>query len=249
MTDTATTTGRAHPIGRAVSRFSDELKTLRDQPVWSMDVAETRDTMVEITFAEAQLAELKARVTAHGQTIEVEADSGATSTANWLAHQTRQTRAGAHRATKFAIALGSKAHDPVRIALADGELLVDQAEVIIAAIDALPDDLDPEIVRRRPVPVDRLRRRARREGAADPGQADPRRGRPRGRRSPRSEGAGARGARRGGGGEVPDVRGRSRQVARKVHPAHAAGRDAEEDPDGHRRPEAPGRGRRLRAGP
>ncbi len=35
---------------------------------------------------------------------------------------------------------------PVRVALADGDLLVDQAEVIIAAIDALPDDLDPQIV-------------------------------------------------------------------------------------------------------
>ncbi len=145
MTDTANSTDRAHPIGSFVSRFSDDLKTLRDQQVWSMDQVETRDTMVEITFAEAQLAELKARVTAHGQAIEVEADSGATSTANWLAHATRQTRTGAHRTAKFATALASEAHEPVRIALADGELLVDQAEVIIAAIDALPDDLDPEI--------------------------------------------------------------------------------------------------------
>ena len=101
--------------------------------------------MVEITFAEAQLAELKARVTAHGQAIEVEADSGATCTANWLAHATRQTRTGAHREAKFATALASEAHEPVRIALADGELLVDQAQVIIAAVDALPDDLDPDI--------------------------------------------------------------------------------------------------------
>ncbi len=37
----------------------------------------------------------------------------------------------------------------MRVALADGRLLVDQAEVIIAAIDALPDDLDPEILRTR----------------------------------------------------------------------------------------------------
>ena len=146
MTDTANDIGRAHPISRAVSRFSDELKTLRDQPVWSMDQAETRDTMVEITFAEAQLAELKARVTAHGQASEVEADSGATSTANWLAHATRQTRPGAHRAARFATALATEVHEPVRIALADGRLLVDQAEVIIAAIDALPAELEPEIV-------------------------------------------------------------------------------------------------------
>ena len=42
--------------------------------------------------------------------------------------------------------VASEAHEPVRIALADGRLLVDQAEVIIAAIDALPAELEPEIV-------------------------------------------------------------------------------------------------------
>ena len=51
-----------------------------------------------------------------------------------------------HRKTKLANALAIQAHEPVRTALADGRLLVDQAEVIIAAVDALPDDLDPEIV-------------------------------------------------------------------------------------------------------
>ncbi len=42
MTATADSTDRVHPIGVAVSRFSDDLKTLRDQPVWSMSPAETR---------------------------------------------------------------------------------------------------------------------------------------------------------------------------------------------------------------
>ena len=48
--------------------------------------------------------------------------------------------------TKFAAALATEAHEPVRVALRRRELLVDQAEVIIAAIDALPDDIDPAIV-------------------------------------------------------------------------------------------------------
>ena len=45
--------------------------------------------MVELTRLEAQIAELQLRVAHHGQTVEVEADSGATSTANWWAHATR----------------------------------------------------------------------------------------------------------------------------------------------------------------
>ena len=146
MTDTATTTDRAHPVEVAAAQIDDILKAVRDVPLWSMSPAETRTTMVRLTRLHASLAELEARVAAHGQTIEVEADSGASSTPNWWAHETKQTRAGAHRKTKLAAALATEAHAPVRIALADGDLLVDQAEVIIAAIDALPDDLDAEIV-------------------------------------------------------------------------------------------------------
>ena len=147
MANTADTTGRGHPIAAGVSGIADELKTLRDAPAWSMGAAETRDTLVEITRLTAQIAELEARVAAHGQTVELEADSGATSTANWWAHATKQTRAGAHRKTRLAKALDTARHEPVRIALAEGRLLVDQAEVIVAAVDALPEDLVDDEVR------------------------------------------------------------------------------------------------------
>jgi hypothetical protein len=148
MANTADSPGRGHPISVAVSRIEDELKTLRDQPAWSMGPEESRNAMVGLTRLEAQLVELQARV-AHGQTIEVEAESGATSTANWWASATRQTRAGAHRRTRLATALAKDIHHPVRVALADGRLLVDQAEVIIAAVDALPEDLVDEDTRSR----------------------------------------------------------------------------------------------------
>ena len=67
------------------------------------------------------------------------------STANWWAHATKQTRAAAHRKTRLATALGSGAFEPVRVALAEGRLLVDQAQVIVAAVEALPADLDDRI--------------------------------------------------------------------------------------------------------
>ena len=60
-----------------------------------------------------QVAELRSCGSPHhGQTVEVEADSGATSTANWWAHATKQTRAAAHRKTRLAAALGSEAFEP-----------------------------------------------------------------------------------------------------------------------------------------
>ena len=70
-----------HPIRSAITRIDETLKDVRDVPAWSMAPAETRDAMVEITRLNAAMAELEARLAAHGQTVEVEADSGATSTA------------------------------------------------------------------------------------------------------------------------------------------------------------------------
>jgi hypothetical protein len=110
-----------------------------------MNAAETRDALVELSRLEAGLAELQLRVVGHARAVEVQAESGATSTANWWAHATRQTRASAHRKARLAAALGSGVLEPVRVALAEGRVLVDQAQVITAAVDALPEDLDSTI--------------------------------------------------------------------------------------------------------
>jgi hypothetical protein len=148
MANIADTTDRGHPIAAAAAQIEDILKTVRDAPAWSMSRGETEQEMVRLTRLEAQLAELQARVVDHGHTIEVESANGDTSTANWWATETNQTRAGAHRKSKFAKALNTELHEPVRIALADGRLLVDQAEVIVHAIDALPEDLVDDEIRR-----------------------------------------------------------------------------------------------------
>ncbi|MGH3348481.1 MAG: DUF222 domain-containing protein, partial [Nocardioides sp.] len=65
---------------------------------------------------------------------------GATSAANWLAHQTRTTRPAVHRAARLAKRL-DQAHPEVDAALADAAVTVDQAQVIVDAVDALPADL------------------------------------------------------------------------------------------------------------
>jgi hypothetical protein len=145
MTGTVDSTDRGHPIGIGLSRIADQLKTLRDAPAWSMSPAETRDALVELSRLEAGLAELQLRVAGHARTVQVEAESGATSTANWWAHATKQTRVSAHRKTKLAAALGSDRFEPVRVALAEGRLQVDQAQVITAAVEALPAHLDASI--------------------------------------------------------------------------------------------------------
>ena len=105
MSEGVLTPDPRHRVARFVASTRADLDDLADVSAWSMSAAETREAMVELTRLEAQIAELQLRVADHGQTVEV-ADSGATSTANWWAHATKQTRAAAHRKTRLATALG-----------------------------------------------------------------------------------------------------------------------------------------------
>ncbi|MEJ7832768.1 MAG: DUF222 domain-containing protein [Nocardioides sp.] len=139
MASTVDTTDRGHPISAAVARMRTEIGGVAEQPAWSLGAEETRATVVELTRLAAQVAELELRVVAHAEQIKVGEESGATSTANWLAHQTRLTRREAHARVRLAHSLG--AHDAVRADLANGVVLPEQAQVITEALDALPGDL------------------------------------------------------------------------------------------------------------
>ena len=190
MASTADTTDRGHPIRSAAARIDDILKTVRDAPAWSMSAGRDPggDGRADPPGGPDRRAAAPGRP--HGQTVEVEADSGATTTANWWAHATKQTRAAAHRKTRLAAALGSEAFEPTRVALAEGRLLVDQAQVIVAAVEALPADLDTTDRGGCAGEPGRVRRPPRRPGAADPRQPDPGGRRPGGRRGPRSPAVG-----------------------------------------------------------
>ena len=133
-----------HQVSRAVAQLEATLDEVADASLWSMDTAETAEVLVRLTRAGARLAELEARLASHAGTVGVAEQVGATSVANWWAHETRMTRTEAHRKTRLATNLTDR-HTPVRDALAAGDLLVDQARVIIRAVEDLPDHLDPDL--------------------------------------------------------------------------------------------------------
>jgi hypothetical protein len=140
---TAMTTPR-HQVASATAHLRGIADTLVDASVWSMDAAEAASTLVELTRLESQVVELRSRVAAHADALRVGSEVGATSTANWLAHTTKDTRPAAARTVRLGYDLAT--HDLVRAALAHGDLRVEQAQVIIHAVNALPDDLDPDLV-------------------------------------------------------------------------------------------------------
>jgi len=136
-----------HRVAAFVATTRAEADELAGVALWSMGAEETASTLVELTRLRSQVTELELRVARHAETVDVGLDQGATTTTNWWAHTTKLTRAEAHRLSRLA---GSfEAHPLVREAVALGELLSDQAAVIVDAVDALPADLvEPDVAAR-----------------------------------------------------------------------------------------------------
>src|SRR6478752_4022372 len=90
-----------HRVSVAVARIHVELDVVADSSVWSMDASETAATLVSLSRAMAKLTEVQARVAAHADDQHVGQDVAASSAANWLAYETKQTRAEANRTVKL----------------------------------------------------------------------------------------------------------------------------------------------------
>src|SRR6188768_2718280 len=101
-----TTTRPHHQVASATARMRSVADGVVDASVWSMTADECASTLVELTRLEAQVVELRARVAAHADELRVGQDVGATSTANWLAHETRMTRTEGHRTVTLGYDLG-----------------------------------------------------------------------------------------------------------------------------------------------
>ncbi|MGY2701824.1 DUF222 domain-containing protein [Nocardioides sp. HB32] len=125
-----------HRVSVAVAHAHAVLDAVSDASVWSMEPAETTATLVSITRLKAQVAELEARVAEHADDEQVD---------TW-AHRTRQTKPVVLGQVRLGQAMVTRGH--VRDALAAGDLVVDQARVIVAALAQLPGDLDTALVDR-----------------------------------------------------------------------------------------------------
>ena len=129
-----------HPIARFSHRANAVLDGLVDAPTWTLTAAEAGATLVDLTRLQARVAELRLRVLAAADTLDLGAGTGCTSAAAWLATRTTVTRAQAHADLRLALALDGRL-DGTREALATGALHEDQARVIVSALAELPADV------------------------------------------------------------------------------------------------------------
>src|SRR6188768_2475789 len=81
--------------------------------------------------------ELELRVARQAECLDLGAEAGAADTGSYWADQTRQTKRDAKRRLQLAHALDHD-HEPVRDAMAAGQVSEEQAAVIVKGVDALP---------------------------------------------------------------------------------------------------------------
>ncbi|MDN4162320.1 HNH endonuclease signature motif containing protein [Nocardioides abyssi] len=112
-----------------------------------MSDTEVAATLLEATRLRTQVEALELRLAAEADRRQVGDKVGATDTASWWGHETRQDRPAAKRRMRLAESLDR--HAPTSAALAEGAISVDHAQVITDCVDKLPDDLpDPTIPER-----------------------------------------------------------------------------------------------------
>ncbi|CAM3898247.1 HNH endonuclease signature motif containing protein [Nocardioides zeicaulis] len=112
-----------------------DLAQLGDLPLGDDDVVRVLDAL---TSASSRLTRELCRAAAEADRRRLGDSIGARHTHQWWAARSRQTHAEAARLTGLGCAFEDDLHAPTGRALADGRLRVEQARVIVQAVDAIP---------------------------------------------------------------------------------------------------------------
>lgn len=138
MDDTRTAPGR-HPVAQVCDRFGAMLDELGQQALWS---AGDTDVVAIVAAAEQvarRAAAVQAGAVAEAQRRELPRQAGATGPTAWLSGQLNAKPQRAHRISTLAAGLDRA--QATSAALATGAIDADQAQVIAAAVDGLPDEI------------------------------------------------------------------------------------------------------------
>lgn len=108
---------------------------------WTMTPADLAAALTDLAVALNRLEGVQLQMLREADRLRVGDPVGFANTAGWWATATRATKPAAHRAVALAGALDSEVHATASAALTVGALSVEQAAVIVRAVDALPVDL------------------------------------------------------------------------------------------------------------
>lgn len=131
--------GASPVVTAALERLEEALGDLTELSMAGLAPADVTRLLDSLTTAHGRLAAATGRVVREADRRRLADQAGARNTPTWWAHRSRLTRGEAARVLGLAKRLDTDLHRPVADALAAGRLHVDQAGVIVHAVDALPD--------------------------------------------------------------------------------------------------------------
>ena len=131
-----------HPLLACMDAIEKALAATGDSDPLYLDAAEKAEFLVRSTRLISQQEARRLRAVAAAG--DVAADHGCRTVADWIAPRTGIDRRAAYAQEKLAQAL-DETWRQVAGALADGRVHLDQARVIVKALDALPDDVTVEV--------------------------------------------------------------------------------------------------------
>jgi hypothetical protein len=127
-------------------RVHEVLDVLGDPHPFGLRPGEVAETVAELERAAARLSGLALRLLAQADRDELCGSTGAGTAAGWLRGQVPVAPREARRQVRLARTL-TQGHEAVEEALVTGRVLVEQAEAICAAVDALPVTVGVDIRR------------------------------------------------------------------------------------------------------
>ncbi len=135
-----TTSGECvtHPVTDFATRARRDVEQAREsRSLWSMTATEKQQALLDLTALQAQVESLRLELLVEAERAGDCTAEGDRTAADWLARQTQQRRPRTRADLQLATALDAR-YPVAAAALAAGSLNIDQARVIIRALEALP---------------------------------------------------------------------------------------------------------------
>ena len=137
MTTAFDDTGQ-HPVTSTIAAVTRQLREVADLALWTLPAAETDANLTALAALRHQITELELRHAQHADRLDLGAHAGCRGHEQLLGEH----HAGRPSATPSAASTSRNAldrdHEPVRDAMAAGQVSEEQAVVIVTGVDALP---------------------------------------------------------------------------------------------------------------
>lgn len=140
-TGTASGNGGVHPLESMVAALRELVSEGISAPAWTLTPSQLASLLPELHAEIGQLLAIESGMLREADRQQVGDPAGFANTVGWWSQVTRATKASARRELKLAEHLDADAHQAVRAAALDGAVSLEQAAVIIRAVEDLPDDL------------------------------------------------------------------------------------------------------------